>query len=105
MFMNSFDIESMVRRLDADTTPNLYRGAQTLKNLQLWVDDHSDGWAYWPKPVRAAKRLMELLDNSTAGYFRGVTVPDVTDAELKAALTPIKSFLTRHGANHEDVIA
>lgn len=92
LFMNEWDIENTVRRLDPHDTPNLAAGAATLKRLQEWTDNNSDGWHLWVKPCRSAKNLMELL--KAADDF------DPTDcnvAELNAAYRPIKAMLTRTG--------
>ena len=51
------------------------------------VNAHSDGWAYWAAPVKAAEKLMELVQSQEA----------VTEYDLSRALIPIKSFYTRKG--------
>ena len=66
---------------------------------ERWADANSDGWAYWPKPARAARKLQMLLDGKSC------CSPDVSGAELKAALSPVKAFLTRHGVSHEEVLS
>jgi hypothetical protein len=70
-----------------------------IDRLRYWTNRNSDGWAYWPKPVRAAKNLMVLLESGDRW-----DPADVTEAELKKAIVPIKSFLTRHGVAHEEVL-
>ena len=100
MFMNEYEIEIALSRFANDETPNLFTAANTLYRLKEWTNDNSDGWAYWPKPCRAAKRLQELLQ--AADRFNPV---DCTDAALKAALTPIKAFLTSHKVDHAKIIA
>ena len=102
MFMNEFDIEELQGRFSKEL-PNLRRGATVLKNLMEWTNSHSDGWPYWQKPSRAANRLQERLQAASDTYRRG-DVEDMTDAELRAVLTPIKSFLTRHGVAHSEVL-
>lgn len=103
-WMNEWDIGEAVCFFDAPDTPNLSHGAQVLDNLMNWTNHNSDGWPYWQKPSRAASRLMERLEEARRLYWRGQTVPDMTDAELTAALRPIKSFLTRQGVSHTEVI-
>lgn len=101
-FANEFDIESWVRKYATRNlwdTPNLARGANTLDRLATWANDNSDGWCYWPKPCRAANKLITLLSEHD-GFEPG----DVTDQELTKALTPIKAFLTRQGVTHSEVI-
>lgn len=99
-FMNEYDITHAMHQAQAKRLPNLRRGAVILCNLRDWANDNSDGWAYWPKPARAAAKLMDLLDGPTL-YSRGAK--DCTEAQLKAALTPIKSFLTRQQVDHSEV--
>jgi hypothetical protein len=101
MWMNEYDIEDALTRF-TDETPNLKRGAQILDTLKEWTNANSDGWPYWKKPSNAARKLMDLV-----GAARGsspYTIADITEAELKAALTPIKSFLTRQEVNHAEIL-
>jgi len=98
-WMNEWDIEDALRQFDPAETPNLAAGAQVLDALRGWANENSDGWVYWPKPSRAAKSLMTLLQ----GAERWDPV-DVTPTELKRALAPIKAFLTRQGVAHDLVL-
>ena len=93
-FMNRWDVEEAVG-MHAQH-PILRPATQTLQNLMEWTDRNSDGWAYWPKPVRAAARLMELIEQSHP-YRR--PQEDVTIEQYKAALRPIKAFRTRQNAD------
>lgn len=102
MFMNEYEIDRMLDTFDEDT--NLIEGARTLYRLKQWTNDgRSDGWAYWPKPVRAAQRLMELLKAADDVRRRTGDYTDVTEAELSAVFRPIKAFLTRQGAEYSEV--
>jgi hypothetical protein len=96
-YMNEWEIEEAVDRFAGQ--PILGPATVTLQNLQRWTNSHSDGWAYWPKPCRAAAKLQELIEE--AHPFRGAKQP--TEAEYKAALRPIKAFRTRQGAEFEIV--
>lgn len=113
MWMNQWDIEDAGRyaRLMAEegySVPNLIEATETLHNLMRWTNDNSDGWHVWPKPSRAANRLMEAIDGVVRVY-RGFNwqseLYDISDADLKAALRPIKAFLTRHGVDHAEVLS
>ena len=99
--MNEYDIEDAVRRFRSDT-PNLQRAALVLARLMGWTNSCSDGWQYWRKPKQSARKLMALVEDATRNHWRGNEDGDITDAQLKAALTPIKAFLTRHGVNPAD---
>lgn len=94
MFMNEYEIDKALDTFGEDT-PNLRKGATLLSNLRDYANSCSDGWAYWPKPSRAANRL--VISVMQADPF---DPQDITDAQLTAALKPIKAFLTRHGVNH-----
>jgi hypothetical protein len=100
-FMNDFDI-NRARRMYADH-PVLGPAAKTLDNLREWADWNSDGWAYWPKPARAAAKLMELIERDGTNRFYGGPREDVTVAEYRRALAPVKAFRTRQGADFEIV--
>lgn len=99
-YMNQWDVEEA--RIRHAAHPVLGPATATLVNLVTWTNQNSDGWAYWPKPTRAAAKLMELIDPCDPQIRRWETErPDATPARLKAALTPIKAFRTRQGARLE----
>jgi len=95
LFMNEHEIDEAVRRHREH--PVLGPAARTLDNLRSWTDRNSDGWAYWPKPCRAAAQLQALIQ--AADPWRRNGNPDPTPAGYRKALGPIKSFRTRHGAD------
>lgn len=105
-FANEYEIEQWLQSYQTSETPNLARGARTLYELMNWTNRNSDGWPYWSKPVKAADKLITLLEDADrAGRAAWSTPKDATDAQLKAALTPIKSFLTRQGVDHTTILA
>lgn len=98
-YMNSFDIGESLARNSGD--PILEPAAQTLANLAEWADYNSDGWAYWPKPVRAAQRLIEFLERYSGAYTCALyDVDPVQAAEYRVALRPIKAFRTRYASGN-----
>lgn len=100
-FMNEYDIDYALRRFmpydgpDDSPTPNRARLAVLVNNLADWADGHSDGWHSWPKPVRAAAKAIALIESTTSHNNDEQERHDATDAEFKAAIAPIKAFLTR----------
>jgi hypothetical protein len=102
--MNDYDIDRALRTFDPMTTPNRAYAAAVVANLADWANRNSDGWAYWPKPCRAAEKTMRLVASTTNAENDRRRRVDATDAELTAALRPVKSFLTRHGVPHADVL-
>jgi hypothetical protein len=95
MWMNEWEVEDAVERF-TDETPNLHRGVGILSRLMRWTNNNSDGWPYWQKPSNAAGKLMDHLHAAMRSY----AVKDITEAELKKALSPIKAFLTKQGVDH-----
>lgn len=100
-FMNRWEIDDAVLRWR--NHPVLGPAAQTLRNLRDAADANSDGWAYWPKPVRAARSLMELIEGDGTNEYRYGPREDATSERLKAAYRPLKSFRTRTGLEFEIV--
>ncbi|CAM6053494.1 unnamed protein product [Sphagnum tenellum] len=86
MFMNQWEIDEAVVRHPASTVQG--QAARILQRLRDQVNEISDGWAYWSKPLQASKNLMILVQ------YRGGAV---SEADLKKALIPVKSFCTKHG--------
>lgn len=101
-FMDEYDIETAFNRRFGH--PTLGPAVVTLHNLMHYTDGHSDGWAYWPKPVRAAAKLMALIEGEGDWATRYGPRTDVTAAQVRAAYTPIKAFLTRQGWPVDQII-
>jgi hypothetical protein len=102
--MNEWDIESALRRFDPGRTPNRAYLANVVSALRDWANSNSDGWVYWPLPVRAARKAIELIDGGTTPERIEQEEHDATDAEVRAALSPIKALLTKQGVRHETVL-
>lgn len=100
--MNEYDIEEAVCLFQQDSTPNLARGAQVLDRLKDYTNRNSDGWPYWQKPKRASAKLQALLEDARRRGRAG-DYADAPGPELAKALTPIRSFLTRQGADHTEI--
>jgi hypothetical protein len=98
-FMNTWDIDDARKRYA--NHPILGPATRTLDNLRDWADDNSDGWAYWPKPSRAAAKLQEMIERDGTSKYRFGDRDDVTAAEYRKALSPIKAFRTKQGADFE----
>jgi hypothetical protein len=100
-FMNEYDIDFALRRflpygdIVGSPTPNRARAAVVVNNLADWANQNSDGWVYWQKPRRAAQRLVAAVASTTNRANEEQERVDLTDAELSAAIRPIKAFLTR----------
>jgi len=104
MYMNDYDLDIALRRFAQGRTPNRLRLTVVVPNLADWANDNSDGWAYWPKPARAAEKAMLLIQSTTYAENQEQESTDATDADVTSALTPIKAFLTRQGVDHSLVI-
>lgn len=101
-FMNEYDLDFARRRFTRAATPNRLALALVVDNLREWADTHSDGWGYWPKPSRAAQRAVAHIVSTTNAANAQQEAEDISDAAVRAAVRPIKAFLTRHGATAED---
>lgn len=99
-WMNEYDVENANTMAAQQHLPHLYRGTVILARLVAWTNDHSDGWPYWKLPSKAAAKLMTLIEGAKLHTGRA---EDITEAQLKAAFTPIKSFLTRQQVDHSEV--
>lgn len=91
MNMNQYDIEYAARQ--HHECPNVRRGVKILLRLLEAVNSQSDGWAYWSAPSNASEKLQVLLQS--AGNLQHGASGTITVQQLKAALTPIKSMVTR----------
>ncbi len=97
MWMNEMEVETAAER-NAEH-PVLGPATATLAALVEFTNANSDGWAYWPKPGRAAARLQEMIH--AAGYR--TTDPryaEPTREAYKMALRPVKAFRTRWEHEH-----
>lgn len=98
LYLNDYDIDRTI--LQYVDHPVLGPATKTLANLVDWTNSNSDGWAYWEKPVRAAEKLQRLIQGDGIRWFYGNDArEDATPEAYKAALTPIKAFRTRQGAD------
>lgn len=86
--MNTWEIDEAAHRFASH--PVLGRATKLLADLRDIADQNSDGWCYWPKPCRAAKKLQELIQECSHDQEKA------TEAALKKAVTPIKTFYTRY---------
>jgi hypothetical protein len=103
MWMNESEVERAVHLFsERSETPNLGKGADVLYELMDWTNGNSDGWPYWQKPSRAAAKLMDILQAAMLAYYNA-KVEDITEKQLRAALSPIKAFLTRQGVDHSEI--
>ena len=96
-FMNEMDVDDALRTHRDDRI--LGPAVRTLSNLRDCTNQNSDGWAYWPRPQRAAARLIDLIQAATR--YNDPKLP--TRGEVRKAYTPIRSFLTRHNLTCEIV--
>ena len=94
MFMNQYEIEDAANQ--THDCQNVRKGVQLLLKLMQSVNEQSDGWAYWSAPSKSAEKLQELL--KTAGNMSYGTHGKISAADLKKAVAPIRSMVTRQKA-------
>lgn len=92
LFMNENEIDFAVARYAG--YPVLSKAARLLSAYRHEVNRKSDGWPYWGH--KAAAKLMALIYNAEARERSGHPA-DVTDAEVRRCVAPIKSFCTKRG--------
>lgn len=105
--LNEYDVDDALARTDPDETPVLAKAVRILDRLVRWTNRNSDGWPYWSKPSDASRKLQELIaSHHPIEIMRSRTPmdPDITEADLKKALTPIKGFLTKQGVEHSLIL-
>ena len=95
-YMNDFDLWFARRRFTRASTPNRLALVMVVEELRDWTNNHSDGWAYWTPPRRAAQRAIDHIYSTTNAANDKQEATDITDAEMHKAVVPIKSFLTKH---------
>lgn len=98
-WLNRYEVEDYIRRAQHHHYPIAEKACLILNELVRWTDSHSDGWSSWPKPGRAAAKLMDALYYRFGSAWDKRIQRDLTEAELRTLLTPIRSFLTRHNVD------
>jgi hypothetical protein len=91
--MNDYDIDNAVARWSGHKV--LGPAARQVEILRDYANANSDGWAYWPKPARAAAKLMELIERDGTWKYTHGPREDATLPELRKALVPVKALRTR----------
>lgn len=99
MFLNQDDVVEIGAAVRLSGLQNVHRAHIVLKRLVDWVNQNSDGWGYWGKPVRASAKLQEALYVRFLGVAGGRVRVDLTDAELKRLFSPVKAFMTRQNVD------
>ena len=92
-FMNDMEIDDMAIRYR--NHPVLGPATRTLAGLRDAANRNSDGWAYWPKPARAAEQLMRLIEGDDPRLRWNNQRADATKEKLKRAYVPVRAFRTR----------
>lgn len=99
--MNEYEITEAWHFAGINRLHNYERGALILSHLKTWTNQNSDGWMYWAPPSKASAKLQAALEEMMRTHWRDVQ--DLTEAELRKLLAPIKAFLTRRGVDHAEV--
>lgn len=91
MFMNQAEIEYASQA--HHECQNVRKGVRLLLRLMQAVNAQSDGWAYWSAPSKASEKLQDLLKSAGNLYYG--TSGSITTSDLKKAIAPIRSMVTR----------
>lgn len=95
MWMNEHEIERALELVE-ERLPDVAPYARFLLDWKDVVNANSDGWPYWKPASRAAHRLMEGVSDAVDSLRDSRKSPPSAD-DLRRALTPIRSFATKHG--------
>lgn len=95
-FMNDYDLYNARARFTRGNVPNRLALVLVVDNLREETNLVSDGWAYWSKPCRSAAKAIALIESTAYPEYERREREDITEAEMRAAVSPIKAFLTRH---------
>lgn len=102
--MNEHGVEEALEQYGPNSGASVWMTAATvtLYRVMSATNQVADGWSYWPKPCRAAKRLQKLIQRQQRVDRTRRDLPrfpdpgdDVTEAEVWAAFTPLKALRTR----------
>lgn len=99
LYMNDYDLHMARQRFTRATCPNRLALVMVVDQLREWSDFWGDGWMSWPAPPRAARQAMLLIRSTTNEQNRLQETHDISDAEVRRAVAPIKAFLTRQKAS------
>lgn len=100
-YMNASDLDFARARFTRANCPNRLALVMVVDRLKEWTGEVGDGWAYWLPPRRAALKAMTLVESTTNAANRLQETHDISDAEVQAAVRPIKAFLTRQKVSAE----
>lgn len=102
ILLNEYDVQDGEVRAIRNHMPVAAKGARVLNALVEWTNENSDGWGYWPLPGRASAKLQQALYVRFFGAYATRPDIDLSEAELRRLLAPIKSFLTRRRVSIEE---
>jgi len=98
MFMNEHDIDEALVRFSRH--PLLGPATKTIDSLRDGVNACSDGWPYWQRPQRAAKRLSDLIVQAGRALreqgCQSPATPWPGAADLKAAYAQLRRFRSKY---------
>jgi len=99
-YLNEYEAYEAFGFIEAARLDNLIIGCRVLDALIEWTNSCSDGWTYWRKPRQAAAKLVEMIEDRRRNHLKANGLLDCTDEELRRALVPIKTFLTKQGVDY-----
>jgi len=99
-YLNEYEANEAARFMVAARLDNLIIGSRILLELIEWTNSNSDGWTYWRKPRQAASKLVDMIADRRRNHLKANGLLDCSDAELKLALVPIKTFLRKQGIDY-----
>ena len=95
-YVNESDIGQARARFTRASCPNRLALAVMVDRLAEWTNDHSDGWAYWTKPLAAAQAAIGHIESTTWEANQAQEAEDISHRAMVLAARPVRAFLTRH---------
>jgi len=94
MWMNEHDIDEALIIVGRNA-PEFLPYVKFLSDWRDIINQNSDGWAYWKAGTRPASNLEDGIQKLMQS-IRGHRVSPPSARDFDRALTPIRSFATRH---------
>lgn len=93
-YLSTDDLQDAIWRFGL-CAPNRAHVARVVRNLATWANENSDGWAYWPSPRRAAANAVGEIHAYTTVERVAQEQKDISEAQVRRLLAPIKAFTTK----------
>lgn len=106
--MNDYEIDSARNWFSPADHPRLHDAVEGLNRFVGWVNNNSDGWAYWKAPQKAADRLIAKLQEKREAisrtHYSSEWVEDLTKEEWASLWRPIRRLMGDQKVDDPDAV-